>query len=67
METFFSLQREIMLATEAYCTSHNIPIKRAFAHDELQSALAAIREIESAKLKVPTRAQIDAAMMEIIK
>jgi uncharacterized protein (UPF0216 family) len=64
METFF---RDIELHNEAYMVEHNLPCKRRFTHDELQPAIAAIRELEAAKLKVPTAAEIDAAMMEIIK
>lgn len=62
-----NLELEIRKLTEAYCISHNIPIKRAFRHDELISALNAINELEAAKLKVPTNAQIDKAMLDIIK
>lgn len=66
-ELKMNLELEVRKLTEAYCISHNIPIKRAFRHDELESALRAIQEIESAKLKVPTSVQIDAAMLNAIK
>jgi hypothetical protein len=62
METFF---RDIELYNEAYDVEHNLPCKRQFTHQELEPALKAIREIESAK--VQTAAQIDAAMMEVLK
>jgi hypothetical protein len=61
METFF---KEIALMNEAYDVEHNLPCKRQFTHQELEPALKAIREIESAK--VQTAAQINAAMMEAI-
>lgn len=64
METFF---RDIALHNEAYMVEHNLPCKRQFTHQELAPAIQAIREIEAAKLKVPTNGQIDAAMMEIIR
>ena len=66
-ELTMNVELEIRKLTEAYCILHNIPIKRAFGHEELESALQAIHELESAKLKLPTGVQIDAAMMEIIK
>lgn len=66
-ELTMNLELEVRKLTEAYCITHNIPIKRAFRHDELISALNAINEIEAAKLKVPTAVQIDAVMMEAIK
>ncbi len=62
-----NVELEIRKLTEAYCILHNIPIKRTFGHEELESALQAIHELESAKLKVPTSAQIDAAMMDLLK
>ena len=64
MENFF---REISLVNEAYDVEHNLPCKRKFTHAELAPAIAAIREIEAAKLQVPTAAQINAAMMDMLK
>ena len=49
MEVFFSLEREISMATEAMLIEHNIPCTRKFTHAELEPALKAIREIEAAK------------------
>ena len=64
MENFF---REISLVNEAYDVEHNLPCKRQFTHAELAPAIQAIREIESAKLQVPTSAMIDAIVLGIIK
>lgn len=46
METFF---RDIALHNEAYMIEHCIPCKRRFTHQELEPAIKAIRDIESAK------------------
>ena len=51
MEVYFSLEREISMATEALLIEHNIPCTRKFTHAELEPALKAIREIEAAKAK----------------
>jgi hypothetical protein len=64
MDNFF---RELMLHNEALCVEHNIPITRRFTHAELEPAIHAIREIEAAKLQELTPAQIDRAMLELIK
>ena len=64
METFF---RDIELYNEALMIEHNLPCTRRFTHAELEPAIAAIREIEAAKLKVPSAAEIDAVMMEALK
>lgn len=64
METFF---RDIELYNEAWKIEHNVPGPRKFTHAELAPAIQAIRDIEASKLKVPTSAQIDAAMLNAIK
>jgi len=64
METFF---KGIELMNEAYAVEHNLPCKRQFTHEELVPAIQAIREIEAAKLKMPSAVVIDKAMMEALK
>jgi len=64
METFF---RDIELYNEAWKIEHNVPGPRKFTHAELAPAIAAIREIEAAKLKVPSAGEIDKVMLEILK
>lgn len=64
MENFF---REIALMNEAYDVEHNLPCKRQFTHAELEPAIKAIREIEAAKLGVPTSAEIDSFMLDALK
>jgi hypothetical protein len=38
------IELELRKITEAYCVEHNLPIKRQFTHDELESALERVRE-----------------------
>jgi hypothetical protein len=38
------IELELRKITEAYMVEHNIPIKRQFTHEELESALKRVRE-----------------------
>jgi hypothetical protein len=49
------------------CVEHNWPCTRHFTHAELEPAIHVIREIEAASAQELTPAQIDAAMLELIK
>jgi hypothetical protein len=64
MDCFF---HDLALYDEAMCVEHNWPCTRRFTHAELEPAIKAIRQIEAAKLQELTPAQIDAAMLELIK
>lgn len=61
-----NIELELRKITEAYCIENLIPIRRQFTHKELEQSLDRVRDA-AAKLKVPTSAQIDAAMLNAIK
>lgn len=65
-EMKMNIELELRKITEAYCIENLIPIRRQFTHKELEQSLDRVRDA-AAKLRVPTGAEIDRVMMEIIK
>jgi hypothetical protein len=58
--------RQIQLITEAYAVENNLPVKRNFTHTELEQSIDLVRDA-AAKAQELTPAQIDAAMLELLK
>jgi hypothetical protein len=58
--------RQIQLINEAYMVENNLPIRRQFTYQELERSIDLVRDA-AAKAQELTPAQIDAAMLELIK
>jgi hypothetical protein len=65
-ELKMNIELELRKITEAYCVENNLPIRRQFTHQELEQSIDRVRDA-AAKAQELTPAQIDRAMLELIK
>lgn len=61
-----NIELEIRKLTEAYCIENCLPIRRQFTYQELERSIDLVRDA-AARAQELTPAQIDRAMLELIK